>query len=162
MIQQSPDSQQQRQFLTHARKLSAPKATLELSGGKRYSIANYTAAKHQQRTNLTVKLEVVVHDEAARDSERNVVIVLEGHQERVLQVLRRRAATFEAQQGRLSCGKLDRGCHHEIFVAAHMRSFHASAKGRQQETLEPLKSHNDRSQANLKAPQMNTGNTCED
>ena len=36
----------------------------------------------------TVELEVVVHDEAAGEPERHVVLVLERHQERVVQVLR--------------------------------------------------------------------------
>lgn len=37
---------------------------------------------------LTVELEVFVHDKAARQAERHVVIVLQGLEERVVQVLR--------------------------------------------------------------------------
>lgn len=39
------------------------------------------------KKSLTVKLEVVVHDEAAGDAEGHVVIVLKRHQERVVQEL---------------------------------------------------------------------------
>lgn len=36
---------------------------------------------------LTIELEVVVHDEAARQSEGDIVVVLQGLQHRVIQVL---------------------------------------------------------------------------
>lgn len=39
------------------------------------------------KLSLTVKLEVVVHDEAAGEAEGHVVIILKRHQERVVQKL---------------------------------------------------------------------------
>lgn len=43
---------------------------------------------HLSAVGLTVELEVVVHDEAAGEAESHVVVVLEGHQQRVVQVLK--------------------------------------------------------------------------
>lgn len=73
------------------------------SSSKGWGRGGGQAVRRTYSTTLTIKLQVVVHDEAAGESKCDVVIVLEGYQKRVVQVLRRRAAMDEAEPERQTC-----------------------------------------------------------